>query len=72
METWFWESWKSCGGGKSGYWNPEWAGNCQQLFVSVTGHNIGSYKAEPGLNPDSPLPNDMVSGVINMEEIVGW
>ena len=21
--TWFWESWKSCGGGRIGYWNLE-------------------------------------------------
>ena len=36
-ELGFQESWKSCGGGRKGYWNLE---THQEEFVGVTGHNI--------------------------------
>ena len=35
METWFQESWKSCGGGRNGYWNLEWARNLSVMVLRV-------------------------------------
>src|SRR5882724_13023409 len=55
METWFWESWKSHGGGGNDYWNPGWAGNLsvkvQWVLCDVT------------LRPDTWLSNCGLSGL---------